>query len=51
MVFILKADVNSKLDPFQFSYRQGRGTGDAINTLIHLILNHLEDPEVSTASY
>ncbi len=42
MVSMLKADVNNHL---QFAYRKGRGMGDAINTLMHLALNHLEDSD------
>ncbi|KAF7645306.1 hypothetical protein LDENG_00206710 [Lucifuga dentata] len=43
VVAMLKEDVNS-LDPLQFAYRQGRGTDDAINSIVHLVLKHLEDP-------
>lgn len=32
---MLKADVANNLDPLQFAYRQGRGTEDAINSIIH----------------
>ena len=39
----LKLDVQDYLDPFQF-YRQGRGTDDGVNTLVHLILKHLDKP-------
>ena len=40
----LRLGVQDYLDPFQFSYRQGRGTDDAINTVVHLpvILKHLD---------
>jgi len=31
------------IDPFQFAYRQGRSTVDAIYSLINFILKHLED--------
>ncbi len=33
------------LDPLQFAYRKGRGMDDAINNLMHLVLNHLEDSD------
>ena len=29
----------------QFAYRQGRGTDDAVNTVVHLILKHLDKPK------
>ena len=41
---ILRLDVQDYLDPFQFAYRQGRGTDDAVNTVVHLILKHLDKP-------
>jgi len=34
--------IANNLDPLHFAYRQGRGTEDAINSIIHLILKHLE---------
>ena len=37
-------DVQDYLDPFQYAYRQGRGTYDAVNTVVHLILKHLDKP-------
>ncbi|KAF7646764.1 hypothetical protein LDENG_00182510, partial [Lucifuga dentata] len=46
VVAMLKEDVNSRLDPLQFAYRQRRSTGDAINSTVHLVLKHLEDPRV-----
>ena len=42
MVSLLKAHINPLLDPLQYSYRQ-RGTDDAINSIIHLIITHLEE--------
>lgn len=45
VVSMLKAGVADKLDPLQFAYRQGRGTEDAINSIMHLILKHLESPK------
>lgn len=45
MVSILKSEVNPELDPLQFAYRQGRSTDDAINSITHLTLKHLEDPK------
>ena len=41
----LRLDVQDYLDPFQFAYRQGRGTDDAVNTVVHLILIHLDKPK------
>ena len=41
----LRVDVQDCLDPFQFAYRQGRGTDDAVNTVVHLILKHLDKPK------
>ena len=38
----LLLDVQDYLDPFQYAYRQGRGTYDAVNTVVHLILKHLD---------
>ena len=40
-----RLDVDDYLDPFQYAYRQGRGTGDAVNTVVHLILKHLDKPK------
>lgn len=45
MVSSLKKEVDSLLDPFQFAYKQGRGTDDAINSVTHLVTKHLEDPK------
>ncbi len=45
VVSMLKAEVASNLDPLQSAYRQGRGTEDAINSFMHLILKDLEDPK------
>lgn len=47
---MLKVGVADKLDPLQFAYRQGggtedRGTEDAIDSIMHLILKHLESPK------
>ena len=35
-------DVKNVLDPFHFTYKDKRGTGDAVNTLVHLVLKHLD---------
>jgi len=43
IVSMLKAEVANNLDPLQFAYRQGRGTEDAIISIMHLILKHLEN--------
>ena len=42
----LRLDVQDYIDPFQYAYRQGRGTYDAVNTVVHLILKHLDKPKV-----
>lgn len=39
----LKADIHIKLDLQQFTYKQGQSTDDAIATIMHLVLKHLED--------
>ena len=41
----LRLDVQDYLDPFQYAYRQGRETYDAVNTVVHLILKHLDKPK------
>ena len=38
-------DVKNVLDPFHFTYKDKRGTGDAVNTLVHLVLKHLDQPQ------
>ena len=43
----LRLYVQDYLDPFQFAYRQGRGTDDAVNTAVHLILKHLDKPKAN----
>ena len=43
IVSMLKAEIATNLDPLQFAYRQGRGTEDAISSIMHLILKHLEN--------
>ena len=43
----VRSDVQDYLDPFQFAYRQGRGTDDAVNTVVHLILKHLDKRNAS----
>lgn len=42
MVGNLQGDVQHLLDPCQFAYKHGLGTDDALNTITHLILKHLE---------
>ena len=37
-------DVKDVLDQFQFTYKDKRGTDDAVNTLVHLVLKHFEQP-------
>ena len=45
MLSVLKAEVNLALDPYQFAYRQRRGTDDAINSITHFTVKHLERPK------
>ncbi len=43
---IVKAEIldttQNGLDPLQFAYRAGRGVDDAVNTLLNLVLGHLD---------
>lgn len=43
IVSILKSEVSSKLDPWQFAYKRGRSAEDAVGSIIHLVSKHLED--------
>jgi len=45
VVTVFKKQVKSFLDPFQFAYKIGRGTDDAINCITHLVNSHLEDSQ------
>lgn len=47
MIYIVKNEVSSVLDPFQFAYRSNRSTNDAAIAITHFINWHLED----TSSY
>lgn len=40
----LCTDIQQSLDPYQFAYKEKRGTDDPISTIVHLILKHLESP-------
>lgn len=44
MIGNLHTDVQQFLDPYQFAYKEKRGTDDPISTIVHLILKHLESP-------
>ena len=44
MVTLLRNDVDTHLDSFQFAYKQGCGTDDAINSITHLVSKHLDEP-------
>ena len=46
MLSVLKAEVNLALDPYQFVYRQGRGTDDAMESITLFTVRHLECPKV-----
>ena len=43
----LRLDIQDYLDPFQYAYRHGRGTYDAVKTVVHLILKHLDKPNAN----
>lgn len=43
IVSILKSEVSSKLDPWQFAYKQASSAEDAVGSIIHLVSKHLED--------
>lgn len=43
LVPLLRADTDPLQDPLQFAYRYRKGTDDAVNSITHLILKHLED--------
>ncbi len=45
VVNVLKEEVKLYLDPFQFAYKAGQGTEDAINCISHLVNRHLEDTQ------
>ncbi len=45
MVGKLKSDIKGQLDPYQFAYKDNRGTDDAVVTITHFILQHLENPK------
>ncbi len=44
MVHHLNKAMCDSQDPFQFAYKQGRSTEDAVITLMHLISKHLDKP-------
>lgn len=43
----LTKSAGSKLDTSQFAYKQNHSTEDAVVTLIHLILKHLDKPKTT----
>lgn len=43
IVSLLKSKVTSKLDSWQFAYRQGRSADDAVGSVTQLVSKHLED--------
>lgn len=43
IVNLIKPGLSPYLDSLQYTYREGRGTGDAIVSVSHLITLHLED--------
>lgn len=38
----VRSQVEAQLDPYQFAYLSNRSTNDAISTVTHLILKHIE---------
>ncbi len=42
MVGKLKSDIKGQLDPYQFAYKDNRGTDDALLTITHFILPMLD---------
>ncbi len=40
----IQLEVCPQLDPYQFAYKRQRGTDDVINSLVHLVIKHLENP-------
>lgn len=41
----LKSSTENYLDPYQFAYKNNRSTDDAVLTVLHSILQHLENPK------
>lgn len=44
MVGNLQSEVQHLLDPYQFAYKDARGTDDALNTTTHFILKLDQNP-------
>lgn len=44
MLNVLRSEVEPVLDKYQFAYTKKRSTSDAISTIMHLTLKHLETP-------
>lgn len=44
MIEKLHTNVEKTLDKYQFAYKENRGSSDAISTIMHLTLKHLESP-------
>ena len=47
MIEVLHSEVEPMLDTNQFAYTKNRSTSDAILTIMHLILKHLESPNAN----
>lgn len=45
VVKLLLKSVEGKSDTYQFAYKQNHSTEDAVVTLLHLILKHLDKPK------
>ncbi len=50
-VSLLKSEVNSELDPWQFAYKQGRSTDDAFSSITQLVLWRMLAGAVSWLKY
>lgn len=45
LIEVLHTEVEPMLDKHQFAYTKNRSTSDAISTVMHLTLKHLESPD------
>lgn len=48
VVRYLKISADRDVDAYQFAYRNGRSTEEAVTTLTHLIQKHLDQPKTYT---
>jgi hypothetical protein len=45
---LISADVKGQCDQFQFAYREGKSTEDAVTVLLHTVLSHLDKNKTYT---